>query len=114
MRTNVCYIISVRGHSQKHLQNMKDRPSNTAGWPFFVFGKVIVNDLGSMKSDDAEKIYANDKVAAQRIREENEKRILEGYSKERREQKSSSAQMDGGSRRISSFRPNGRRLKKRK
>ena len=28
--------------------------------------------------DDAEKIYANDKVAAQRIREENEKRKLEG------------------------------------
>ena len=47
--------------------------------------------------NDAEKIYANDKVAAQRIREENEKRILEGYSKERREQKSSSDQMDGGS-----------------
>ena len=28
--------------------------------------------------NDAEKIYANDKVAAQRIREENEKRKLEG------------------------------------
>ena len=30
--------------------------------------------------NDAEKIYANDKVAAQRIREENEKRKLEGNS----------------------------------
>lgn len=43
--------------------------------------------------NDAEKIYANDKVAAQRIKEENEKRKLEGYSQERRNEKASCAQM---------------------
>lgn len=47
--------------------------------------------------NDAEKIYANDKVAAQRIREENEKRKLEGYSQERRDEKASCAQMDARS-----------------
>lgn len=46
---------------------------------------------------DAEKIFANDKVSARRIIEENEKRKLEGYSKDKREEKASSVQMDGGS-----------------
>ena len=46
---------------------------------------------------EAEKIYANDKVSARRIEEENEKKIKEGYSKERRSEKSSCVQMDAGS-----------------
>lgn len=45
---------------------------------------------------EAEKIYANDKVSARRIEEENEKKIKEGYSKERRSEKSSCVQMDAG------------------
>lgn len=46
---------------------------------------------------EAEKIYANDKVSARRIEEENEKKIKEGYSKERRSEKSSCVQMEAGS-----------------
>ena len=46
---------------------------------------------------EAEKIYANDKVSTRRIQEENEKKIKEGYSKERRSEKSSCVQMDAGS-----------------
>ena len=46
---------------------------------------------------DAEKIYATDKVSVCRIKEENEKKMKEGFSKERRNKKSSSVQMNGGS-----------------
>ena len=46
---------------------------------------------------EAEKIYANDKVSARRIEEENEKKIKEGYSKERRSEKSSCVHLDAGS-----------------
>lgn len=46
---------------------------------------------------EAEKIYANDKVSMRRIEEENEKKIKEGYSKERRSEKSSCVHLDAGS-----------------
>ena len=44
--------------------------------------------------NDAEKIYANDKVAAQRIREENEKRLSEAGKKGSPNKRC--AQMDAG------------------
>lgn len=43
-----------------------------------------------------ELIFANSMVAEE-IAEENKKKMLEGYSKEKREEKASSVQMDGGS-----------------
>ncbi len=59
--------------------------------------RLIIYQNAIRNMCEAEKIYANDKVSARRIEEENEKKIKEGYSKERRSEKSSCVQMDAGS-----------------